>query len=433
MTKPIALDVTAIADMNFTTGVQRVVRQYVAANRDDIEFIRFDTASSIWRSVPELGEIVVREQSGVIAQARARAEKASMSLVENAKTSSWRHILREIPMARPAYLWLRSFITKNLQAQKVEHTYVLKNQPEWHPTAAQTYLMMDIPITSAHTWAMADLFARKVMRSVIYLHDLFPLSHKDLFERIGHAEVRSLHLQYLDAVGLATDVMTNSEFTLSQYSHFCELVESAPKQKRSVLYLPWPHLETKGSRDTALATSMFGDAAARVLLIGQLDKRKNFQVVVSAIRELLESGVDARLGILAGYSMMSDDVLRDALAQFTPEQRSRVTIAGIVSDAELLAIYDAVDVVAVPSLAEGYGLPVVEALSRGKRVLVANSTALPELAAKFDKDAVTVIDPFDTSGWAKAIARITAMKPLGDVKKAREFPQDWREFGAKLR
>lgn len=433
MTKPIALDVTAIADMNFTTGVQRVVRQYVAANRDDIEFIRFDTASSIWRSVPELGEIVVREQSGVIAQARARAEKASTSLVENAKTSSWRHILREIPMARPAYLWLRSFITKNLQAQKVEHTYVLKNQPEWHPTAAQTYLMMDIPITSAHTWAMADLFARKVMRSVIYLHDLFPLSHKDLFERIGHAEVRSLHLQYLDAVGLATDVMTNSEFTLSQYNHFCELVESAPKQKRSVLYLPWPHLETKGSRDTALATSMFGDAAARVLLIGQLDKRKNFQVVVSAIRELLETGVDARLGILAGYSMMSDDVLRDALAQFTPEQRSRVTIAGIVSDAELLAIYDAVDVVAVPSLAEGYGLPVVEALSRGKRVLVANSTALPELAAKFDKDAVTVIDPFDTSGWAKAIARITAMKPLGDVKKAREFPQDWREFGAKLR
>lgn len=433
MTKPIALDITAIADMNFTTGVQRVVRQYVAANRDDIEFIRFDYASSMWRSVPVLGEIVVREQSGVIAQARARAEKASTTLVENAKTSSWRHILREIPMARPAYLWLRSFITKNLQAQKVEHTYELKNQPEWNPSASQTYLMMDIPITSAHTWAMSDLFSRNVMRSVIYLHDLFPLSHKDLFERIGHAEVRSLHLQYLDAVGLATDVMTNSEFTLSQYNHFCDLVESTPKQKRSVLYLPWPHLATNDSRDAALATSMFGDAAVRVLLIGQLDKRKNFQVVVSAIRELLDKGVDARLGILAGYSMMSDDVLRDALARFTPEQRSRVTIAGIVSDAELLAIYDAVDVVAVPSLAEGYGLPVVEALSRGKRVLVANSTALPELAAKFDKDAVTVIDPFDTTGWAKAISTITALKPLGSVSKAKEFPTDWREFGRRLR
>jgi len=433
MTKPIALDITAIADMNFTTGVQRVVRQYVAANRDDIEFIRYDYTSGIWRSVPELGDIVVREQTGVIAQARARAEKASTSLVENAKTSSWRHILREIPMARPAYLWLRSFITKNLQAQKVEHTYVLKNQPEWRPTSAQTYLMMDIPITSAHTWAMSDLFSQNVIRSVVYVHDLFPLSHKDLFDRIGHAEVRSLHLQYLDAVGQATDVMTNSEFTLRQYTAFCDLVESSQDQKRSVLYLPWPHLETHGSRDTSIAASMFGDADVRVLLIGQLDKRKNFQVVVSAIRQLLEAGVDARLGILAGYSMMSDDVLRSAIADLTPEQRARITITGIVSDAELLAIYDAVDVVAVPSLAEGYGLPVVEALSRGKRVIVANATALPELAAKFEKDAVTIVDPFDSSGWAKAISRITALKPLGAVKQAKEFPPDWREFGRRLR
>jgi glycosyltransferase involved in cell wall biosynthesis len=432
MTKPIALDITAVADLNFTTGVQRVVRQFVAANRDDIEFIRFDYASSTWRSVPELGDIVVREQTGVIAEVRARAEKASTSLVENAKTSSWRHILREIPMARPAYLWLRSFITKNLQAQKVEHTYVLKNQPEWRPTSSQTYVMMDIPVTSAHTWAMADLFTQNTIRSVVYVHDLFPLSHRELFDRVGHAEVRSLHLQYLDAVNLASDVMTNSEFTLSQYNTYCQLVESSKNQKRSVLYLPWPNLSTNDSSDTTIATTMFDNAAVRVLLIGQLDKRKNFRVVVSAIRELLESGVDARLGILAGYSQVSDDALRSVLAELTTEQRARITISGIVSDAQLQAIYDAVDVVAVPSLAEGYGLPVVEALSRGKRVLVANSTALPEIATKFDKDAVTVIEPFDVAGWAKAIRRITAMKPLGVVAKAKAFPKDWREFGRKF-
>jgi glycosyltransferase involved in cell wall biosynthesis len=177
---------------------------------------------------------------------------------------------------------------------------------------------------------------------------------------------------------------------------------------------------------------MFDNAAVRVLLIGQLDKRKNFQVVVSAIRQLLEEGVDARLGILAGYSQVSDDALRSVLADLTTEQRARITISGIVSDAQLQAIYDAVDVVAVPSLAEGYGLPVVEALSRGKRVLVANSTALPEIATKFDKDAVTVIDPFDVSGWAKEIRQVTAMKPLGTVAKAKAFPKDWREFGRKF-
>jgi glycosyltransferase involved in cell wall biosynthesis len=292
--------------------------------------------------------------------------------------------------------------------------------------------MLDIPITSAHTWAMSDLFDRNVIRSIVYVHDLFPLTHPELFERVGHAEVRSLHLQYLDAVGRATDVVTNSEFTLRQYTRFCELLESSAKQRRSVIYLPWPQLKTSGRRDDSRAKAMFGDASIRVLLIGQLDTRKNFQVVVSAVRELLESGADVRLGILAGYSTMSDDGLRSAIDACTPEQRSRITIEGIVSDAELLAVYDAVNIVAIPSLAEGYGLPVVEALSRGKRVLVANSTALPELATKFDNDAVTVIDPFDVSGWAAAILSTNELPPLPQVKLSKDFPKDWREFGTRL-
>jgi glycosyltransferase involved in cell wall biosynthesis len=177
---------------------------------------------------------------------------------------------------------------------------------------------------------------------------------------------------------------------------------------------------------------MFGDAKVRVLLIGQLDTRKNFQVVVSAVRQILESGADARLGILAGYSAISDDRLRAELAVCTPEQRSRISIQGIVSDSELLAIYDAVNVVAIPSLAEGYGLPVVEALSRGKRVLVANSTALPELATKFDNGAVTIIDPFDVDGWAQAITRANELPPLAPVKLSKDFPKDWREFGTRI-
>jgi glycosyltransferase involved in cell wall biosynthesis len=155
-------------------------------------------------------------------------------------------------------------------------------------------------------------------------------------------------------------------------------------------------------------------------------------VVVSAVRELLDSGANVRLGILAGYSAMSDSGLRAAIDACTPEQRSRISIEGIVSDAELLAVYDAVNVVAIPSLAEGYGLPVVEALSRGKRVLVANSTALPELATKFDNDAVTVIEPFDVQGWATAIMRANDLPPLPPVKLSKDFPKDWREFGTRL-
>ena len=434
MTKPIALDITAIAEMNFTTGVQRVIRQFVAAHLDDIEFIRYDYDANVWRSVPELGNIVVRERGGIVAQARAAAEKATVGVVHMARRTSPRNLLREVPFARPAYFWLKDFIARNLQSQAVERTYSLRSQPIWEPNPNQTYLMMDIPVKLMHAWAMQDVFATKVMRSIVYVHDLFPLSHRNLFERENIGGVRSLHLEYLDAVSDATDVITNSEFTLSQYRRFLELLETETnhEQNRSVVYLPWPHFSTSGTKDDSVAQRIFQDASIRVLLIGQLDKRKNFHVVVSAIRELLEKGEDARLGILAGYSMMTDDVLQSALDACTPEQRSRITIEGIVSDAELLAIYDAVDVVAVPSLAEGYGLPVVEALSRGKRVLAANSTALPELATKFDNDAVTIIDPFDVQGWADAIRRANQLPPLPPVKLSPEFPKNWGDFGKRI-
>ncbi|MEY3310365.1 MAG: hypothetical protein RL107_501 [Actinomycetota bacterium] len=434
MTKPIALDITAIAEMNFTTGVQRVIRQFVAAHSDDIEFIRYDDDANVWRSVPELGSIVVRERAGIVAQARAVAEKATVGVVHMGRRTSTRNLLREIPFARLAYFGLKNFLARNLQSQVVERTYSFKSQPIWEPNPKQTYLMMDIPVSIPHTWAMQDVFATKVMRSIIYVHDLFPLSHRHLFERENIGGVRGLHLEYLDAVSDATDVITNSEFTLSQYLRFLDLLETGTNhgQNRSVVYLPWPHFSTSGAKDDSVAQRIFQDASIRVLLIGQLDKRKNFQVVVSAIRELLTNGEDARLGILAGYSIVTDDHLQSALDACTPEQRSRISIEGIVSDAELLAIYDAVDVVAVPSLAEGYGLPVVEALSRGKRVLAANSTALPELATKFANNAVTIIDPFDVQGWAEAIRRVNQLPALPPVKLSAEFPRNWREFGTRI-
>jgi len=90
-------------------------------------------------------------------------------------------------------------------------------------------------------------------------------------------------------------------------------------------------------------------------VIGQLDKRKNFHVVVSAIRELLNNGEDARLWDFAGYSIVTDDDLKSVLDACTPEQRSRISIEGIVSDAELLAIYDAVDVVRFPHSRKALG------------------------------------------------------------------------------
>ena len=432
--RPIALDVTAVSELNFTTGVQRVLREYLAVNRDSVELVRYDQKARIWRSIPELGELVERPRSGIAARVRVLADKTTSAVVEEAKRPEIRAIFREIPFAGPIYDWLKKAKSRHLQAQKVAQNYKLSDQPEWVPRAGQTYLLLDLPIDPAHAIAMEDLFRRPDVNSLVFVHDLFPLSHRHLFDREHHHRARKLHLTYLDAVTQASAIVANSHFTLGQYRDFCKIVVTSARenQKQSVVLLPWPRMTSDVFPDSSTAATLFGNAAIKVLLVGQLDQRKNFQVVVRAVKSLISDGIDVRLGILAGYSTLTDPALREALETCTPEQRSRITTHGIVSDAELVAIYDAATVVAVPSVAEGFGLPVIESLSRGKRVVAADSSALTELGDLFGTDRVKIAPHNDPAEWASHIVEIAQRAPLKGFPIPKSIPTDWIDFHTRI-
>jgi glycosyltransferase involved in cell wall biosynthesis len=432
--RPIALDVTAVSELNFTTGVQRVLREYLSINRENVELIRYDHKAGIWRSIPELGELIERPRSGIAARVRQLAEKTTSAVVEEAKKPQVRAIFREIPFAGPIYDWLKKVKSRHLQAQKVSENYKLSEQPEWVPRDGQTYLLLDLPIDPAHALAMEDLFRRPGVNSLVFVHDLFPLSHRHLFDREHHHRARKLHLTYLDAVTQASAIVANSNFTLGQYRDFCKVVVTSAreKQKQSVVLLPWPRMTSDVAPDSSVATELFGNAAIKVLLVGQLDQRKNFQVVVRAVKSLIDDGVDVRLGILAGYSTLTDPVLRDALESCSAEQRSRITTHGIVSDAELVGVYDAATVVAVPSVAEGFGLPVIESLSRGKRVIAADSSALTELGDLFGTDRVKIAPHNDPAEWASQIVDVAQRSALKAFPIPKTIPTDWSDFHARI-
>lgn len=435
ITRPIALDVTAVSELNFTTGVQRVLREYLAVNRDSVELIRYDDKARLWRSIPELGALVERPQRGIAARVRKLAEKTTGAVVEEAKKPRVRALFREIPFAGPFYDWLKKARSRHLQAQTVIQNYRLSDQPEWVPRDGQTYLILDLPAPRpSHAIAMEDLFRRPGVNSLVFIHDLFPLSHRHLFDREHHYRARKLHLTYLDAVTQASAIVANSNFTLGQYRDFFRLVALSARdtQQQSVVLLPWPRMTSDAVPDSAIAQAMFASAAVKVLLVGQLDQRKNFQVVVRAVKSLIDDGVDVRLGILAGYSTVTDPVLREELQSCTPEQRARITTHGIVSDAELVAIYDAATVVAVPSVAEGFGLPVIESLSRGKRVIAANSSALTELGDLFGSDRVKIAAHNDPAEWASHIVEFAKLPPMKAFPIPGLIPKDWHDFHARI-
>lgn len=108
--------------------------------------------------------------------------------------------------------------------------------------------------------------------------------------------------------------------------------------------------------------------------IGDIAPSKNFAVLVDLVRQLPEHRLVIAGNHSSGYAQeIIARVAREGLTD-------RVLLPGRISDGERAWLYEHCEALVFPSLAEGFGLPVVEAMTHGKPVFVARSTSLPEIA-----------------------------------------------------
>ena len=149
-----------------------------------------------------------------------------------------------------------------------------------------------------------------------------------------------------------------------------------------------------------------GDAP---LLLSVLAQRphKNAARLIEALALVPEA-----ILLMPGYATAHTQELRRRIE--AERVVDRVRLLGWVDDAMLDGLYRAADCFVFPSLAEGFGLPVLEAMVRGAPVACSNATSLPEVAG----DAALLFDPHDVHAIAEAVRRILEDERLASALRA---------------
>jgi glycosyltransferase involved in cell wall biosynthesis len=236
-------------------------------------------------------------------------------------------------------------------------------------------------------------------RAIATFHDLFVMTGE-----YSTAEFRArFTTQAREAAARADAIIAVSEFTRSQVVSLLG-VEAARV-----------HVVHHGIR--TLTTTPAPAREPVILSVGALQKRKNIARLVEAF-ERLDSGWHLVLAGSNGYG--AEEILARIAAS---PARERIRATGYVSPGELAAWYARASIFAFPSLDEGFGMPVLEAMAAGVPVIASLRSALPEVAG----DAALLVDPGDTDALRDALRNLIANTELRceltrrGIERARTF------------
>jgi glycosyltransferase involved in cell wall biosynthesis len=149
----------------------------------------------------------------------------------------------------------------------------------------------------------------------------------------------------------------------------------------------------------------YGLASDFVLFVGTIEPRKNLSRLVSAFSSICGRHPGLLLAIAGMKGWMYDDLMETVRAL---DLQSRVIFTGFVDEEEKPFLIAAAKVFAYPSLYEGFGIPLLEALACGIPTVTSNVSSLPEVAG----DAALTVDPSNVAELSSALERLVSDETL---------------------
>jgi glycosyltransferase involved in cell wall biosynthesis len=252
--------------------------------------------------------------------------------------------------------------------------------------------------------------AHKPVLPVVYdlSHLRFPQAHPT--ERIEWLEDR------LKSLAAASYVQTISQFSKSE---IVSLLGVAADRITVTYPAPDVYFRPDPDADDARLAKFDVEPLRYLLAVGTREPRKNFKTAAEAYAAL-PAATQARYPLLwVGPSGWGDIALSPAVER--AKQLGRIGLVGYVSNRDLAALYRNTTLFVMPSVYEGFGMPVVEAMACGARVALSRIPVFEEIAGS----SARYVDPMDVAGWRHAIEEAVEEAPQGPRRGA---PPDLTRF-----
>ena len=153
-----------------------------------------------------------------------------------------------------------------------------------------------------------------------------------------------------------------------------------------------------------------------ILSIGTVQPRKNYARLITALAALGPAHEDVHLVIAGGRGWLDSPIFR---AVYDQGLEDRVHFIGFARDEDLPALYSGAACLAYPSLYEGFGFPVLEAMACATPVVTSTISSMPEVAG----DAALLVDPYSVDAIAEALGRLLSDSELRETLVRRGIEQ----------
>jgi len=240
----------------------------------------------------------------------------------------------------------------------------------------------------------------------ITIHDLFHIERPDVY---GY----KFNNPHLTAVASSLDdddfVITVSEFTRARVIN---RLGHAPENVRSIHLAAEDGFTTRSLEEIERVKEKYGIGRRYFVSLGQFDPRKNLGALISSVADAIGQIEDDVEFVLVA-AMLSQDRTKELIEQQLGDNFGSVRIVSELDDDEFTALLSGADFFLFPTLAEGFGLPIVEAFACGCPVITSSVTAMPEIAM----DAALYVDPTRPEQITNSIVNLSNSASLRESLK----------------